>query len=240
MEAYIKRCPRGEQENHGEYAYRFLRSCVMSFRLKPGDLINEAELSQLLNISRTPVHEAILRLRSEGLVDVIPRRESKVSRIDISLVNEGVFLRSCVEPKVMMLARGNLPPSAIKALLENLQKQRSLIDNMAVGEFNQIDDEFHRIIYRAIGKESIFTHLRTAYTHLDRIRELIRIECSLESMEVSLSEHLRLFEYAAFNAMPDGGIERHVNAHIIRYQDNMSALISAYPDYFSFEERKSP
>ena len=235
MESYIGACPRGEQENHSEYAYRFLRNCIMGFRLKPGDLLNEAELSQLLNISRTPVHEAILRLRSEGLVDVIPRRESKVSRIDISLVNEGVFLRSCVEPRVMQLARGNLPSAAIKALLENLQKQRELIENMAVNEFNQIDDEFHRIIYRAIGKESIFTHLRTAYTHLDRIRELIRIECSLESMEDSYSEHTHLFEYAAFNAMLDGGIEKQVNAHIIRYQDNMSALVSVYPDYFSFD-----
>ena len=72
-----------QMENNREYAYRLLRDNIMTFRLVPGQSLNENELSELMHVSRTPVHEAILMLKEESLVDVFPQSGSRVSGIDL-------------------------------------------------------------------------------------------------------------------------------------------------------------
>ena len=58
---------------------------------KPGECISEVELGNQLNVSRTPVREAIVRLSEEKLIDVFPQKGSFVSKIDLNLVDEAVF-----------------------------------------------------------------------------------------------------------------------------------------------------
>ena len=56
----IKISEKREKENNREYAYRLLRSNIMTLQLMPGATLNEGELTELLGISRTPIHEAII------------------------------------------------------------------------------------------------------------------------------------------------------------------------------------
>lgn len=69
----IKISEKREKENNREYAYRLLRSNIMTLQLMPGATLNEGELTELLGISRTPIHEAIIMLKEESLVDVFRR-----------------------------------------------------------------------------------------------------------------------------------------------------------------------
>ena len=85
-----KRCP---EETNSDYAYRLIRRNIMNLYLKPGAVLNEAELSDQLGMSRTPIREALILLKNEGLVDIMPQRGSRVSHISLSLVREGYFMR---------------------------------------------------------------------------------------------------------------------------------------------------
>ena len=80
-----KRCP---EETNSDYAYRLIRRNIMNLYLKPGAVLNEAELSDQLGMSRTPIREALILLKNEGLVDIMPQRGSRVSHISLSLVRE--------------------------------------------------------------------------------------------------------------------------------------------------------
>ena len=227
--------PRERRESHSDYAYRILRQNIMHFNMEPGELINEAELSAMLHISRTPVHEALIKLRGERLVDVVPRRESKVSKIEISLVNDGVFMRNCVEPRIIAMVQGNLSPAHTRELLNNLDRQRSMIKLKSFQDYNMVDDEFHQIFFDAAGKLRIFHNLKQMSTHLDRIRALVSIEDGIESIEANYEEHVRLFEFAAFSVPLETTLERYISAHITRFQRRMNAYIQTFPSYFSFK-----
>ena len=227
--------PREKRESHSDYAYRTLRRNIMRFHMQPGELINEAELSALLQVSRTPVHEALIKLRGERLVDVVPRKESKVSRIEISLVNDGVFLRCCIEPRILRIVQGNLSPARIEALLKNLERQHMMVDTQNYYDYNTVDDEFHRILFDAAGKQHIFHNLRQMSTHLDRIRALVSIEGGMESIEANYEEHIKLFEFAAFHVPLEVSLEDYIAAHITRFQSKMKDFILRFPAYFSFE-----
>ena len=62
-----------EKESRKEYAYRILKENIMSLELKPGELLSEVELSEKLNISRTPIREVLMRLKNEHLIEVKPQ-----------------------------------------------------------------------------------------------------------------------------------------------------------------------
>ncbi len=61
--------------------YEELKKNIISMKLEPGQTMSTQEIATRLGVSRTPVREAFLRLQSEGLVEMIPQRETMVSRI---------------------------------------------------------------------------------------------------------------------------------------------------------------
>ncbi|MEG0339412.1 MAG: GntR family transcriptional regulator, partial [Oscillospiraceae bacterium] len=75
-----------QNENSRAFAYRLLRNNIMTLKLVPGTVIKEGELSRQLNMSRTPIHEAITALKDEWLVEVVPQSGTKVTLIDKSLL----------------------------------------------------------------------------------------------------------------------------------------------------------
>ena len=89
---------RRMDENNRAYAYRMLRKNIMTLQLQPGCQLSEAELCEQLAMSRTPVHEALMMLKSEWLVDVLPQRGSIVSKISVPYLNEGFAMRRILEP----------------------------------------------------------------------------------------------------------------------------------------------
>ena len=119
---------RNPGESHAEFAYRVLRSNILTLNMKPGMVINEKEIAAQLKISRTPVHEAVLKLKYEFLIDVRARKESKVSYIDVDLINEGFFLRRTLETAVLKAAIHQIGPDTRKKLLDNLKEQREIIE----------------------------------------------------------------------------------------------------------------
>jgi DNA-binding GntR family transcriptional regulator len=67
-----------------EQAYIQLREAIINVELPPGTLLREDQLSQRMQVGRTPVREAIQRLRRDGFVTIIPRRGTLVSEINIT------------------------------------------------------------------------------------------------------------------------------------------------------------
>ena len=57
-------------ENNKQFTYRILKKNIMKLSLKPGEEISEVEISEALNVSRTPVREAIVKLKEEKLINL--------------------------------------------------------------------------------------------------------------------------------------------------------------------------
>src|SRR5690242_713975 len=90
--------------SRAEFAYRRLQASIRSGELRPGQRMRESELANLLNVSRTPIREAIRRLSSEGLVVLGPSRGMMVAELDKQQVRELYSLRATVEGAAARLA----------------------------------------------------------------------------------------------------------------------------------------
>ena len=70
-------------ESNQDKIYLQLRGEMMTLALKPGEVLRAQELAEHLGVSRTPVREAFIRLQRDGLVNILPQRETAVSLIDL-------------------------------------------------------------------------------------------------------------------------------------------------------------
>ena len=225
---------RGAEESYSEYAYRVLRDWIMKFRLVPGTPINESGVAEALQVSRTPVHEALARLRDEKLVDIQPRKESRVSKIDLVLVNDGIFIRSCLEPELIETLQGNIAAPIMHRMLHNINRQRQiLLADSPSPDYNDVDDEFHKLLYLAANRENLYGQVRRMVTNFDRVRYLARSIDDFSKVDAhSYEEHRLIFSAVAYRAPLPMDAHTLIRQHVTRFQSCMEELMARYEDYF--------
>lgn len=183
-------------ENAKEYAYRILKENIMSLELEPGQNINESELSQQLNISRTPIREILMRLKEEHLIEVKPQIGTYVSLLDRHLIEEAFFMRYFLEKEVLKLACSDFPEDKLFDLEKNLMAQKCIIGKQNKEfEFHKLDIGFHGIMFSGVNLEEVWKGILRISTHYNRIRLLSEIEHSNKAL---IEQHEKFF-YAIKN-----------------------------------------
>ncbi|HHW83283.1 MAG TPA: GntR family transcriptional regulator [Actinomycetales bacterium] len=124
------------------WAHETLRRAIVTGELRAGDRLLQADLAQQLNISVTPVREALQRLEQEGLVRSEPHRGTRVMGLDLDRVEQIYAMRKVVEPLQIRRTFG-------QATEEDLAKATQLADVMEVTrdviEFNLLNEHFHAL-----------------------------------------------------------------------------------------------
>ena len=147
----------------------------MTLQLQPGCQLSEAELCEQLAMSRTPVHEALMMLKSEWLVDVLPQRGSIVSKISVPYLNEGFAMRRILEPALLRGLAGKLTREQLNEFQELLNRQNEdlYLDQDAADDFFiSLDNDFHRLLYHDSGYDRIWEAMHNVTSHMDRVRYL--------------------------------------------------------------------
>ena len=85
-------------------AYTVLRDAIVRGELAPGRQLSENELAELLGISRTPVREALIRLRDDRLVEIVPQLGTFVTHISEAGVADAQFIREALECAAVRIA----------------------------------------------------------------------------------------------------------------------------------------
>src|SRR6185312_2595757 len=132
-------------------AYDALRASIVALERTPGQRLSEAELARDLGVSRTPVREAIIQLRADGLVEVTPQLGSFVSKISLRNVREAQFAREALECAAVRVAAERIDADAAGRLRENLGLQRTAQMSADLEQFYYLDEEFHRELVATSG-----------------------------------------------------------------------------------------
>ena len=108
-------------------AYDSLESAILTGRLKPRERMVEQELAEQLNMSRTPIREALRRLEERGLVRILPRRGAVVSDISQADVENIYAVRSTLEVLASQLAVERIGPEGMERVREMEAAHASLL-----------------------------------------------------------------------------------------------------------------
>lgn len=176
--------------NLAEQVYAELKAQMHDFRLVPGDRFSEAEIGTRLGVSRTPVREALFRLRNEGLLDVESKSGWFVRPIDFGKLEELYDLRTVLESHAVarLCARTEASPALdeLKAVWLVPAAER-LTDGREVGA---LDEAFHATLVRAAGNAEI---ARVHWDVTERIRIIRRLDFTRgDRIEATYAEHAKI------------------------------------------------
>lgn len=206
MELYEKRY----KETRKEYAYRVLKDNIMSIQLKPGDLISESDLSEKLNISRTPIREVLMKLKSEHLIEVKPQSGTYISLIDRNLIEEAVFMRYTLEKEVLKEACEYFPEDILMEIEKNIFAQSLIADKVGNEiEFHELDQNFHKLLFLGVNKIHVWECINNIATHYNRMRLLSELTTGKEKILKHHKQYLEIIKNKDIDK-----IEELINQHI--------------------------
>lgn len=176
-----------------EQAYRDIRDRLIMLDIRPGEPINDGQLSVELGVGRTPVREALKRLETDHLVVSYPRRGTFATIVDITELADVSELRRSLEPLAARKAALNASKVDRTALSDLARDIARLGDrNVDKRGLMEYDLSVHRLIYRAAGNP----HLEEALIRLDNLAT--RIWClvldKVPTIEGHIEEHIDLLE----------------------------------------------
>ncbi|NYJ76487.1 GntR family transcriptional regulator [Allobranchiibius huperziae] len=211
----LPRVRRPDGVNATTFVHSYLKQLILDLKVSPDTLLTEMDVANATGLSRTPVHEAFLRLHEERLVDLLPRRGALITQITARQVRELYDVRLLLETHAARLICQERIDQGDK-LVSLVNEQNELYQRGAdAPALIAVDRQFHSTILALAGNTVMATvndslgnhHQRTGVLSftLDRDRCRTAVEqhrhittaladFDLATAERSLREHLVLGE----------------------------------------------
>ncbi|MFN4311979.1 MAG: GntR family transcriptional regulator [Ferrovibrio sp.] len=164
-----------------------VRSRITNGELMLGEALSENVLAAQLGISKTPVREALLQLKLEGLVDIQPQRGSFVFSLAPDEAAEMCQYRVILESAALRDALANDEAGLIEALEQNVKRMAKAVADGDIPAYRRLDTEYHRhILNRANNR-----FLTVAHQQLEMKIQALRARVTSKERTVgdSLAEH---------------------------------------------------
>jgi DNA-binding GntR family transcriptional regulator len=157
-----------------EKAYKNLKEMIISGKLKSNERIDEDLLSKSLDVSRTPIREAINKLEQEGWINIIPRKGMFVNNVSIKEINDVFQVRNNFEPIILEMAFERIEKKSLEELRSEFlfflnKKELSSEDNI---KLDFLDNQLHLLILKHCNNNFIIKMMENVYEHNMRIRNL--------------------------------------------------------------------
>ena len=174
-----------------EKAYLQLKDRILTLQLRPGRFLNELTLSEMLSIGRMPVHQAVQRLRVEGLVEVIPRKGLVIRPDSLKDMLSLLEARLAMEPNISALAAERASKPQIVALKKIVMDSKRIVNQTERMSFMSLDRAFHALIGDAAGNKILADAQRPLHERSELIWQL-RVMRE-DGLVVNQREHMNIF-----------------------------------------------
>ena len=208
-----------------------LREMIYQRKLMPGDWIDEMALCNQIGISRTPLREALKVLHAEGLIEIVPRRGSRVNVLDEDGLHELFPVMATLEGLCAYFAVKNLDTDELAELDKLHEKLELLAAEGNVDEYFEVNHRFHRRVQELAHNRwlsRITSELRNVLL-LARHRQL-QVPGRLQQ---SLQEHRAIMQ--AFHAGDAESAQQKMNEHLCQQE---KSLAEKDPEFVSAMARK--
>ncbi len=200
-------------------AYEKVLDLILSGQARPGDLLNERRIAEMLDMSRTPIRDALLMLEGEGLLVRQGKRGLQIKQMRIEDFMDALQIRLLLEPAVSRMAAGKVAAAPLDELAETLE---SLLSHAAEGpadreQVRSIDDRLHGLISDAAGNAQLSSIIRT----LRRQTQIFDLRSLPERFHDTCREHLAII------AAVRGGDAEEAAAAMTRHLEQVRASIIA-------------
>ena len=224
----VANIPKEKFSNTREYVYEVLRYNILNLTLKPGEQLSEVQLTKMLQVSRTPIREAIIRLVSDDLLRISPQVGTFVTKISTKEMVDATFVREMIETNILKIAIDLMSSSYIQDIENILVKQKETIQSLDVITHLELDQEFHHVFFRVVGNYTAWSVVKKLYESTQRERLLFLMTDNLQ-LEYVYNSHVELLEYVKKRDI-DRAVQL-MHDHIYKFANLAEEMKKKYPHY---------
>lgn len=217
------------EANYQNEAYDAIKHLILTSELIPGQRISKNKLVEILGIGETPIREAIIRLRKEGLFHVIPQSGTYVSKINIQEIFQAKFVRENIERLVFEEVCDQITPAQIQELEMKLKIQQIYFEAKDREMYFKLDEEFHRFFYEIVSKLFVWDWIQLINLSFNRCRYL-RLEVRELKWDKILEQHQEMVQLVKEKNKQSLG--ELVIKHIDMIDSDVKIIMKHFPDYF--------
>jgi DNA-binding GntR family transcriptional regulator len=181
--------------NRAQIAYDTIKNNILNQVIKPGDCLSENSIAEKLNMSRTPVREALKMLANEDLIEIRNGVGAYVKTLSFKDILDIFEVRKNLETLAVETSINNITRLEIEELEERL---KGLLESYKKGEevefeeFNKIDVELHRLFISRCDNKYVKSIMEEIQLRIVAYQFISLSE--LGNMEESINQHLKLIE----------------------------------------------
>ncbi len=142
-----------------------LRRAILTGELRSGQALPQDEIAARYGVSKIPAREALVQLKAEGLVTLLPNRGAFVSALSAAEVAEIYAMREALETLALRRAVPNMSKADLvraAALIELMDDERDLL------AWSELNWDFHAELYRPSAMPRLLDHVRMLHTNVQR------------------------------------------------------------------------
>lgn len=152
-----------------EDIYEIMKDRIIHLKYKPGEVLNEVDIADEFEISRTPIRRVFQMLQSDKLINIIPRYGAHVIPVDFKEMRSIFEITRELDPFAARLATERITPDQIEELEEIMNRMRTYDISKDYQEAIDDDERFHRIIYSSCGNPWLSDILTSLHYHTERL-----------------------------------------------------------------------
>jgi len=216
--------------NARERAFLIIRDKIIYMDLKPGEPVSDKFLAEQLEMSRTPVREALILLSAYNMVVLKPQSGTFVAPIDSEQVAIEQFSRYTMEKEIVKMTCAAEIEGLDLAYEDNIKlfdECNNSNDADRIRRLHDLDNDFHSLAFSAMGRKNSFLHMYSYMQHIERLRVLTLM---MEADKTINQDHMDIAR-----AIIEGDEQtalRTLEKHLSFYQQTIKLAEAQYPEYF--------
>lgn len=201
-------------ERIADTVHHHLREQIFRGELPPGTRLSVPAIADELEVSRSPVRDAVMRLTQERMAREEPRRGAVVAEVGPQDLVAIYDVREVLEGLAARLAVENTGRRLVERLREVLAEHERAVETADIEQHMQADMRFHSLVRQASGNAEVIRLLDDIQT---QIRLAMRTTTVTGGPHHALEDHRRIF--AAIESGDPAEAERVTRAHVARLRD---------------------
>lgn len=205
-----------------EEAYDYIRQRIVENDFRPNEVISENQITEKLNMSRTPVREALKQLEADGLIE-LRGRETIVAPLTVDAVQEVYELRSLLETFALKKTINLIPVVRLNEIEEAFERAAAKND---WNEYLKVDTAFHELITHIAGHPRLAQFLSILNAQTARTRHVSSY--NPYRMSRSIEEHKEIIKWLRQRNLDEA--EKSLAYHLQRVYDSVRSYLNYLND----------
>ena len=180
-----------------DIVYQKIKSRIVCGKLRLGQKITDTEFVEEFKVSKTPIREALLKLKNEGLIEIVPRSGTFVFKFSERDLRALCDTRLIFEEGALRKSHRDNNVKLINELSQNLNCQKQLLENNSTADYLKKDREFHNIFFALADNPYLQQAHALIFDKINVLRAYLNL--TDDFIVRSVGAHAALVEYIAMD-----------------------------------------